>query len=143
MKWNQGSSLKISSIKSNIHHNKMVELSILAFTFSKRPFMLWRWAVFAHFITMLWRWYDVWCCPFFYWLNALLSTSFDQSWICTWFIIFLLTHDMLLYFDFSQNDCVNLCTWSKLWHFFFSCIFFVDLSIMCLNFTTLAYGVFT
>jgi len=46
----------------------MIELSILAFIFSKTSFMLW-------------RWYDVWYCPFFYRTNALISTSLiDHGW---------------------------------------------------------------
>ncbi len=40
-------------------YNKMIIFLIIAFRFSKKPFMLWKWLVFIHFITMQWGWYDV------------------------------------------------------------------------------------
>jgi hypothetical protein len=91
---------KISLTKSFIYHNKMVHVFIFSFSFLKRLFMLWKCVLFVDFTTMLWRWYDVYCL-LFNWLNAFLLTSFGRSWICTWLVIFILIHDMLLlYFDF-------------------------------------------
>ncbi len=54
-----GSGLKISSTKSNIYHSKRVKLFTLVFNFLHRPFILWRWIGFVHFITMLSKCYDV------------------------------------------------------------------------------------
>jgi hypothetical protein len=63
---------------------------------------------------------------FFYWLNALPSTSFNWTWIFTLFIFLFFTHHIFLeYFDFFNNDCVNLCRWSKVKHLPFFCIFLV------------------
>jgi hypothetical protein len=65
----------------NIFYNKMIILKIIAFRFSKKPFMLWKWLVFVHFITMKWiPWNGDGLMSnvvhFFYWLNI----SFHIFW---------------------------------------------------------------
>ncbi len=117
-----GSSLRISLTKWIIYDNKMVELSIFVFSFSKRPLMF-------HYYIMEMFWCLILLVFFIDWMlffsHILINHEFLHNWSFsphTWYVIFA-------FWLFSQRLCA-LAQVKQNVALAFSCIFLIVLLVM-------------